>query len=59
MDNELQFLSVNGENYEISDKQAREDIATIKGKSYLTDAKLTSSYTTATKTLTLSVTVTK
>lgn len=59
MDKELQILNINGENYSISDKQAREEIITIKNKNVVTDVTLNSNYTDETKTLALSLNVTK
>lgn len=34
MNNELQILNIDGVNYDISDKKAREDLETIKGKEF-------------------------
>ena len=59
MNNELNFLNVNDKNYEISDKKARDDISKIKVKQVVSDVSLTSNYTQETKTLTLSLNVTK
>ena len=59
MNKELNFLNVNNENYEISDKKARDDISTIKNKQVVTDVSLKSSYAQETKTLTLSLNVTR
>ena len=59
MNNELNFLNVNNKNYEISDKKARDDISKIKVKQVVSDVSLTSNYAQETKTLTLSLNVTK
>ena len=59
MNNELNFLNVNNNKYEISDKKARDDISKIKVKQVVSDVSLTSNYTNETKTLTLSLNVTK
>ena len=59
MNNELNFLNVNNKNYEISDKKARDDISKIKVKQVVSDVSLTSNYANETKTLTLSLNVTK
>lgn len=59
MNKELNFLNVNNENYEITDKKARDDISAIKNKQVVTDVSLSSSYEQETKTLTLSLNVTK
>ena len=59
MNNELNFLNVNNNKYEISDKKARDDISKIKVKQVVSDVSLTSNYTQETKTLTLSLNVTK
>ena len=56
---ELNILNVNGQDYEISDKEARDSLATIKQKNIVTDVTLKSEYTDATKTLALSLNVTK
>ena len=58
MDKELQNLNINGQNYIISDKKAREDITTIKQKNVVTKVQLNSNYADDTKTLTLSLDVT-
>lgn len=58
MDKELQNLNINGQNYTISDKQARKDITTIKQKTVITDVDLNSSYADDTKTLSISINVT-
>lgn len=55
MDKELQILNINGQDYSISDKQSRDDITAIKGKSFITSASLNANYEEATKTLTVSV----
>ena len=55
MDKELQILNINGEAYSITDKQSREDIKQIKGKSFITSTSLNTDYEEATKTLTVSV----
>lgn len=49
MDKELQILNINGEAYSISDKQSREDIKQIKGKSFITSTSLNTDYEEATK----------
>lgn len=59
MNKELNFLNVNNENYEIADKKSRDDIAKIKAKQVVTDVSLKSDYAQETKTLTLSLNVTK
>ena len=59
MNKELNFLNVNNENYEIADKKSRDDIVKIKAKQVVTDVTLKSTYTLESKTLTLSLTVTK
>lgn len=59
MNKELNFLNVNDENYEIADKKARDSISEIKSKQAVTDVSLTGNYTQETKTLTLSLNVTK
>ena len=59
MNKELNFLNVNNENYEIADKKSRGDINNIKAKQVVTDVSLRSNYATETKTLTLSLNVTK
>ena len=59
MDKELQILNIDGQNYTISDKQARQDITTIKGKNIVTNVELNSSYADETKTLSISINVTK
>lgn len=59
MNKELNFLNVNNENYEISDKKARDSISKIKSKQAVTDVSLTSDYAQETKTLTLSLNATK
>ena len=59
MNKELNFLNVNNENYEIADKKSRDDIANIKAKQVVTNVSLKSDYAQETKTLTLSLNVTK
>ena len=59
MNKELQILNIDGVNYDISDKKAREDLETIKAKEFLTNASLTGSYVEETKTLTLTIETTK
>nr|DAF09950.1 MAG TPA: hypothetical protein [Caudoviricetes sp.] len=59
MNKELNFLNVNNENYEIADKKSRDDIASIKAKQVVTNVSLKSDYAQETKTLTLSLNVTK
>lgn len=56
---ELNILNVNGQDYEISDKEARDSLVTVKQKNIVTDVTLNSEYTDATKTLALSLNVTK
>ena len=58
MNKELQNLIINGQTYEISDKQAREDISTIQNKTVVTNVQLNSNYEDDTKTLTLSINAT-
>lgn len=59
MNKELNFFNVNNENYEIADKKSRDDISKIKAKQVVTGVTLNSQYATETKTLTLSLNVTK
>lgn len=59
MNKELNFLNVNNENYEIADKKSRDDIVNIKAKQVVTNVSLKSDYAQETKTLTLSLNVTK
>lgn len=58
--NELNFLNINDENYEIADKKSRDDLETLRNKNNVVlDVSLNSSYTTESKTLTLSLNVQK
>lgn len=59
MNKELQILNIDGVDYDISDKKAREDLDTIKAKEFLTNATLKGTYTEETKSLTLSLVTTK
>lgn len=59
MNKELQILNIDGVSYDISDKEARKDLDTIKAKEFLTNATLTGTYTEETKSLTLSLETTK
>ena len=56
---ELNILNVNGQDYEISDKMARDNIGKIEQKNVITDVTLNASYTESTKTLAMSLKVTK
>lgn len=58
--NELNFLNINDENYEIADKKSRDDLQTLRNKNNVVlDVSLNRSYTTESKTLSLSLDVQK
>lgn len=58
--NELNFLNINDENYEIADKKSRDDLQTLRNKNNVVlDVSLNTSYTTESKTLSLSLDVQK
>lgn len=58
--NELNFLNINDENYEIADKKSRDDLQKLRNKNNVVlDVSLNTSYTTESKTLTLSLDVQK
>jgi hypothetical protein len=57
--NELEILNINNVDYPIRDKSAQDQLTQIKSKQVVTDVALKSTYTQETKTLTLSLTVTK
>lgn len=58
--NELNFLNINDENYEIADKKSRDDLQTLRSKNNVVlDVSLNASYTTESKTLSLQLDVQK
>ena len=57
--NELNILNVNNTDYEIADKQARNDLETIRGNDVVLDVSFKATYTAESKTLTLSLDVQK
>lgn len=57
--NELNILNVNNTDYEIADKQARNNLETIRGNDVVLDVSFKAAYTAESKTLTLSLDVQK
>ena len=57
--NELEILNINNVDYPIRDKSAQDQLTKIKSKQVVTNVTLKPTYTQNTKTLSLSLTVTK
>lgn len=53
--NELDILNINNTNYEIADKQARDDIEAIRGTDVVLNVPLKTTYTAESKSLALSL----